>query len=171
MRNLARSPIWLWMTAVTALIAFAACGGRTRSVGRGGARAGSTETPAPGGDGDAPPRRVLHLAIEVEPVEQATPPRSRVDLVTTDQTGATDRTEIGEFAGSCAETSAAHRADAMRPLLSVDCSGGDPEMLLRFVHRGSELIVLRARLFAGEEPSYDEHTRIPLPTGVPVRTD
>jgi hypothetical protein len=126
---------------------------------------------------------VLHLAIEISEATE-TEPLSRVDLVSTDETGASDRVEIGAFDGVCKDTSALHRQDAMKPILSFDCAGWESSpgssapvapvskvVQFRFVHRGSELIVLRGRAFEEEEISFDEHTRIPLPSNVPIKTD
>lgn len=123
-----------------------------------------------GADEPEGPRRVVHLAIETSEVPDANPPRGRVDLVMTDHTGASDRVEIGEFPGPCEDTSASHLSDPMSPILSVDCTG-EGGIALRFVHRGPEVIVLRARHYEGEEQTFDEHTRIGVPSNAIVKTD
>ncbi len=157
MRNLALSGLFA--------VVVAGCGGR--SVGGGGSSAS--------GDGAAGqpgrPAPVVHLALELTAIPDSNPIRFQVELVTTDQTGSSQRNYIGEFAGICRDTSAAHTKDAMTPILSADCTGGDPAMLLRFVLRGSQVIVLRAPVVPGEEPSFDEQARVDLPSGVPVKTD
>ena len=167
---------WLLMIALCAALG---CGNRTRTVGGGGAGGGGTDPGADrggdetGGDPSEPMiRKALHIAVELQVVDpDAEPKQTAVDLVMTDETGANDRAEIGEFTGECTDTTAQHRADPMTPILSVDCVGADQGLALRFIHRQSELIVLRAVMYEGEEPSFDEHTRIALPAGVPVKTD
>lgn len=158
-----------------ALIALLGCPGkRTRSVGKGGGgdgdNAGSAQNDA--GPKAAVLRKVLHLTIELQVVDpDADPVQTEVDLVMTNETGANDRTEIGEFPGECTDTSASHRHDPMNPILAVDCTTSDPGIALRFVHRQGEIIVLRAKMFEGEELSFDEHRRVALPEAVPVTTD
>jgi hypothetical protein len=114
----------------------------------------------------------MHLTVELVPVDpEADPIQTAVDLVMTDETGANDRTEVGEFVGICTDTTPQHKTDPMSPILAVDCIGADPGIALRFVHRQSQIIVLRAKIYEGEDLDFDEHQRIPLPEAVPIVTD
>lgn len=166
-----------WLLVV--LLAVVGCPNRTRNVGGGGSTTGGGGVGGGGGDAEidagqqAPAlKKVLHLSVEMEIVDpDADPIQTAVDLVMTNETGANDRTEIGEFTGNCTDTSAQHLNDPMNPILSVDCSGADPGIALRFVHRNSEIIVLRAKVYEGEELSFDEHQRVALPEAVPIKTD
>ena len=123
-----------------------------------------------GADEADEPRRVVHLAIEITEVPDSNPPRAQVDVVMTGQTGASDRVEIGVFPGPCEDTSASHLSDPMSPILAVDCKG-EGGLALRFVHRGPEVIVLRAKHYEGEEQAFDEHTRIGVGSNTTIKTD
>lgn len=170
-----------WWLLLALVVAVGCPGNRKRTVGgTGGGTGGTTGADNGGGETvgeDAAPtgpvlRKVMHLTVELQVVDpDADPIQTAVDLVMTDETGANDRTDVGEFTGACTDTSAQHKTDPMNPILSVDCPGGQPGIALRFVHRGSQLIVLRAKIFEGEELSFDEHQRIALPEAVPIKTD
>lgn len=166
------------MARALTLVALIAAACASRTVGEGG-----SEEPAPavskrsdagsGGGAAESVQRTTHLALELSEVEERRePPRTRVFVDVTDETGARDREEIGVFEGECTEVSGQLEGEPMDPILGADCWHEDQGVKLRFVVRDWVLIVLRARVYSkDEDPYYDEHQRIELTKGSRVVTD
>jgi hypothetical protein len=144
-----------------------ACGG-SRSVGKG------EDPKASPAEHDAGPEqpvvaKAIHVALEIyPPKEYEDPPKSRIVVVTTNETGSTERSRVGSFAGTCEDVSTAHRRDPMTPLLSADCT----KALVRLVKKGDKLVILRAWVAEDVDAfSFDPIGEVELPFGVPVTTD
>jgi len=129
----------------------------------------------------APPtplvRVALHVGLEIT-VERADSPdvRSRIRLVTINETGASDGTDMGVHPGVCKDVSCqlvARARDFMKGLvLGADCGDATTGTALRWVRRNNELILLHAPSSdAADSMAYDEVGRTVLPTGVPLQTD
>jgi len=158
------------ITALALATLLISCGGKSNPKngdGDGSASADAGPTSPP------PLRRVLHLSLEHVTIDvNAEKPTARVSLILTDETGSTNREEIGEFPGGCSNVSAAARTESMKPILGLDCWTGEAGVQLRFAHRKNKLYVVVAEVTRETtEPAYQPLKTIDLPQGTPVTTD
>ena len=162
-----------WLTALIVVLAVACGGKRTRTIGGSGGGSGPNDagSGAVASDAGAIVRRALHVRLELLVTPDEIPAKTRVDLIMTDETGRTERVGLGEFTGTCTDVTEQNKSGPMTPIVSYDCLHDGRGTLLRLVARLGHIIVLRARVDAGEEPLFDEHKRVPVPTGVPIVTD
>lgn len=152
------------------VLVVAACGGRTRRVGEAGSNrepGGDRPTSAPADAGAIPPSTIAaaHLSLEL-----AGEDRTVVRLVVTDETGATQRSDLAELAGPCTDVTSSEREDGT-PILAARC---DPDAgrgaLLHVVVRGNQAIALRDWT-DDAELAFDEIRRVDLPPGARITTD
>lgn len=143
------------------------CGGKSKP--KDGPKA---EAPEAGPKEPPPVRKVTHIGLEyVSNESDPEKPSSRVSLIFTNETGARLREEIGMYDGGCSDVSRAARAEAMKPILGLDCWSGDSGVMLRFAHRKHKLYVVIAEVNReSPEPSYRPLRTIDLPLA-PVVTD
>ena len=156
------------MFALAGLALVAACGGKSSP------KEGGGESKEDAGPKEPPPlRKVLHIGLEYVVLDpDVDPPTSRVSLIFTDETGASRREVIGQYPGGCSDVSPAARAEAIKPILGLDCWAADSGVHLRFVYRRSKLYVVIAKVERpDQEPSYQPLKTIDIPVGTPVATD
>ncbi len=154
------------LAVVVIALTFVGCGGKSSPSDNGkttDADAGAVVPPQI--------RRVLHVGLEYFDLPDSDPTTSRVSLIFTDETGATRREPVGDFAGGCSDVTLAARSEEMKPLLGLDCWAGDGGVQLRFAHRKNSLYVVSARVVRdGAAPAYQPLKTVALPQGVPVIT-
>lgn len=101
-----------------------------------------------------------------EAQEHTEPAKTKVLLSKSDETGATDHTDVGTFVGSCQNVA----AEGDDVVVAAQCKAGDKGVKLHVVHRRDELIVLRAYLEEeGDELSFDVIKRVKVPIGAVVK--
>ena len=151
-----------------------ACSSGGAGTGGGGATPADPDRAASPAD---PVYKRLLLSLEILPAGAAGAPRAadagdlqQVWIIMTDETGATERVDIGSYPGPCRDRSGELEGAAMDPLLGASCSGGEGVRLL-VVQRDGNLVVLRALGEEGDELDHDEVQRVELPPGVPVSVD
>jgi hypothetical protein len=109
----------------------------------------------------------------VRRTSEADPPRNRVYLSLTDETGASTQTDLGVHDGSCTPWSPAEGTDdpyARDAILGLRCWHAGAGVVLRVVRRHGRLIVLRAPIDEyDDELHYEEARTVPLPAGADVR--
>jgi hypothetical protein len=143
------------------LLVAAACSGKSK----GSDTTNSTGDPVPVDDGVI--KQVI-LSFGTEPVglPDADPPKTRVWLSVTDETGAAKSYPVGEVDASCT----AEPGGDMGAYGTLRCwyAGGGANFIV--VGRGGELIILRQWTDEGmEEPAdYEELSRVSAPAGAAV---
>lgn len=131
-----------------------------------------SDTPA---EGEAKPAAVLHLSLEMEPLDTS-PVTTRVEIVETNETGANERHAVGTFEGECKDATQNVRTTDPEVFLAFHCQPfeGQRGVLVHVMHRRGQLVLLRAWLGA-TKPTFDEFDQIGelphFPTGVSLRTD
>lgn len=142
--------------------------------GGGAPAAGGGDTSGAGGSG-GPPALAKKVVLALEILPGAGPDEidaggaERIELVQTDETGSTERSDLGTYPGPCRDVSAELAGAPMDPLLGIVCTGGEG-LRLRLVRHGTDLVVLRALGATGDDLDFDEIRRIPLPPGAAVTT-
>jgi hypothetical protein len=149
--------------AAAATIAGCSGGGKGKGASSGGA---GDKTP----DAGLIKVKTTGLAWVFETVDGSDPIKTRVLIAQSDETGATDHTEIGSFIGSCKDETAAKKdAEVIIAAVCKDAAG-ERGIRLRVVHRRSEIIVLRGYLDdTGDGLSFDVIKRIKVPIGAVVK--
>jgi len=147
-------------THAIALIALlGACGGRSlpddkKPVGATDLDAGTR------GSGGGPLAKVDEIDLVLE--------GSEVSISVTDETGSVELQKVDSFLGACEKLAAPEDA-----LWLVDCLADGTGLRLKFVHRRSNLIVLRAKVTpSNPSPGFDEYEvlkELPLPQGGQLR--
>lgn len=138
-------------------IAWAGCGGKS---------------PAPKESGDDTSQNALARKISVgwgvETLsdDDEIPPRQRVTVSLTDETGAAESIEVGEFVGGCAPSQVDAPENAITALRCWYAGAGT---VLQVFRQGGELVIVRAEIDeGGEEPSFEEYKRLPVAVGAVV---
>ncbi len=151
----------------------AACGGK-RTVGEGQDRTTAVSKPAP--EPKAPAMAaVLHITLEFD-ISKKSPPTTNVTLVETNETGANERHNLGEFDGECKDVTPQVRTTDPEVFLGFHCQPYEQQrgVLVHILKRRGRLVLLRAWL-GTSKPTFDEFDQIgelpPTPSGVPLRSD
>jgi hypothetical protein len=144
------------------LVLAAACGAKNKGDGTAAGTGDGTGT----GDPGVVKQVILGFGTEPVGMPDADPPKTRVWLTVTDETGAAKSYPMGEVAATCS----AEPGGDMGAYGTLRCwyAGGGANFIV--VGRGGELILLRQETDEGlEEPAdYEELSRVSVPTGAAV---
>jgi len=147
--------------ALAFVLALAACGAKGQTSGT----TAGTGDPG-GGDPGVVQQAILAFGTEAVGGPDADPPKTRVWLSVTDETGSARSFPVGEVAAACS----AEAGGDMNAYGTLRCwhAGGGANFIV--VGRGGELIVLRQLTDEGpDEPAdYEELERVGVPAGAKI---